>query len=156
MAKFSATTNSFASPITTPDTAISVHANAAGESFELVEAIMTGSGTSTANDFPHTASLQGSTLNTAGTGTAFTADVLRGGAQASLMSVLINYTAEPAANSGNERVQFGFNQRGGMRYAVPQGEGINIHNADTVKALLFFVQAQTAGAVDATVHYWEP
>ena len=156
MGKFSATTNSFASPTGTADTAISVHANGAGEQFELVEAIMTGSGTDAAADSPHTGHLIGSTMNTAGTGTAFTADVLRGGAQASLMSVLIDYTVEPAANSGNERVQFGFNQRGGMRHAVPQGEGVIIHNADTVKGLLFQTVAQTAGFVDATVHYWEP
>jgi hypothetical protein len=49
----------------------------------------------------------------------------------------------------------GFNQRGGNRWGVPQGEGIKINNAFTEKALGWRVISSAAGKVDANVHFWE-
>ena len=67
----------------------------------------------------------------------------------------IAYTAEPTNINTVALLQFGFNQRGGMRWAVPQGEGIKCMNSFTEKGLVWTVVSSAAGVVDANMHWWE-
>jgi hypothetical protein len=53
-------------------------------------------------------------------------------------------------------IQWGFNQRGGMRWGVPQGEGLVIQNQDTERGACFQVVSSAVGAVDGHLHHWEP
>lgn len=157
MPKYSVAAAAFTSPITTADTAILVRADGAGDEAEIVELLMTGSGTTTAADTQHRAAAyfnDGVSTGTAGSNP--TPEAFQQTAQAARCLAGIAYTAEPTAINTVALVQFGFNQRGGMRWAVPRGEGIRIHNADTEDAIVWTVVSSAAGVVDAMVHFWEP
>lgn len=156
MPKFAVNANNFTTPTGTADTAVLVHANAAGERAEIVELIMTGSGTTAAADTQHRAACffaDGTTAGTAGSNP--TPEKFSDGSVAANCLAGIAYTAEPTNINTVSHVSFGFNQRGGMRWAVPQGEGIFIQNLATEKAIVWTVVSQAAGAVDAQVHWWE-
>lgn len=144
---------------TSVTTALYLHANAAGERAEIVELTMTGSGTTAAADTQHRAIALPSTGGTAGTAGSNPTPTLFAGSGGSVAANCLAgaaYTAEPATYSTNTAlVQFGFNQRGGMRWAVPQGEGVPINNAFTEKALGWRVISSAAGKVDANIHFWE-
>lgn len=156
MPKYGVSAAAFTSPITTADTAILVHANAAGEQAEVVELIMTGSGTTAAADTQHRAAAyfhDGSTAGTAGSNP--TPEKFADGSVAAACLAGIAYTAEPTNINTVALLQFGFNQRGGMRWAVPQGEGIKCMNSFTEKGLVWTVVSSAAGVVDANMHWWE-
>lgn len=156
MPKYGVNAGDFTTPTTTADTAILVHANAAGERAEIVELIMTGSGITAAADTQHTAASYFNDGTTAGTaGSNPTPEKFSDGTPAAGCLAGIKYTAEPTNINTVAHVQFGFNQRGGMRWAVPQGEGIFIQNLATEKAICWTVVSQAAGKVDAAVHWWE-
>jgi len=152
--KFSTMTLSFASPTTTADTALSVEA-AANEHGEVVEAIMTGSGTDAAADTQHTAHLRRLDFATAGTTTAIVPIAVSQGSGVALLAANEIYTAEPTTFEAVHIVAFGFNQRGGMRWAVPKGEGAQVSGGLTEDGLAWGVVAVAAGAVDATIQWWE-
>lgn len=123
---------------------------------QIVEVIMTGSGTTAAADTQHRALLNGCTF--AGTGASTTTTPLpwNPNASAAVGNYGTNYTGEPTTYSGQTPVMFGFNQRGGMRWAVPQGEGFNIANAGTTeKGAGVTVISSAAGVVDGTMHFWQ-
>lgn len=156
MPKYGVGADDFTTPTGTADTAILVHANAAGERAEIVELIMTGSGVTAAADTQHRAACYFGDGTTAGTaGSNPTPEKFSDGTQAAACLAGIKYTAEPTNINAVAHVSFGFNQRGGMRWAVPQGEGIFIQNLATEKAVLWTVVSQAAGKVDAHVHWWE-
>lgn len=156
MPKYAVIADDFTTPTGTADTAILVHANAAGERAEIVELIMTGSGVTAAADTQHRATAQFGDGTTAGTaGSNPTPEKFSDGTQPASCLAGIKYTAEPTNINSVPHVAFGFNQRGGMRWAVPQGEGIFIQNLATEKALLWLVVSSAAGKVDANVHWWE-
>lgn len=140
-------------------TVLYLHANAAGEKAEIVECIMTGSGTTAAADTQHRAQALHSTGATAGTAGSTPVPQQFGGSGSSVAANCLAgaaYSAEPTVYStAISPLIFGFNQRGGMRYAVPQGEGLSINNAFTEKALGWRVISSVAGVIDATVHFWE-
>lgn len=140
-------------------TALYLHANAAGERAEVVEFIMTGSGSTAAADTQHRATALMSTAGTAGTaGSNPTPSLFSGAGSGVAANCLAGaaYTAEPTTYSAaTAPVAFGFNQRGGMRWAVPQGEGIRINNAFTDKAVGWRVISSAAGKIDANIHFWE-
>jgi len=130
--------------------------HAAGEASEIVEMIMTGSGVTGAADTQHSARGEHSTNSTAGTSTAQTANQFddRSGASTAVGAVL--FTVIPAVLDTVHDVAFGFNQRGGMRWAVPRGEGIHVNGDDAKLAYRWDVLSSAAGRVDANMHWWEP
>lgn len=153
--KYGADATNFTSPTTTADTAISIEA-ASGEVAEVVYLSMQGSGVAAAADTPHRAAGAFCDFTTQGTpGSTPTPEVF-GGTGTSLMTCDIEYTAEPTNINTVQPVSFGFNQRGGMTWAVPRGEGLWVIGGATEDGFVWTVVAQAAGAVDAQMHWWEP
>jgi len=145
------------STTTAPTTAVGLDANGTGEMGEVVEICMTGSGSAAAADRQHRCETTPCSFATAGTGTAATPEPFRQITQAALLTAATNYSAEATVMSnGPFPVLFGFNQRGGMRWAVPQGEGIWLSNATEESGLAVRVRSDAAGAVDGFIHFWEP
>lgn len=137
-------------------TLIGMDANATGENAEIVECIMTGSGAAAVADNPHQAGGFMCTMAATGTSTAVVPEPFNQAAPASSILTGVNYSAEPTAYSAVASVLFGFNQRGGMRYAVPQGEGVRLQNQTEDSGFGWTVLSGTAaGGLDANVHYWE-
>lgn len=157
MAKYGAHVANFTSPITTADTAIAVSPDATGERAEVVYLSMTGSGTATAADRQHRANLVMST-NGLGTSvsTAVTPEQFNQASRAATALCCTAFTTEPAVLGAVALVSFGFNQRGGMPWGVPQGEGIVIDNNQTERSVAWTVVSDAAGAIDANMHWWEP
>jgi hypothetical protein len=154
MAKFGVYFDAF--PTTTGyKSAIGLHANATGEWFELVEALMTGSGSGTAADRQHRASLAKCTFAGAGTGSVTTAEPFDDFAAAGRILASIEFSSPPTVVGTVFPVLWGFNQRGGMRWAVPRGEGVMVYNANTNKGLVFQVLSDAAGEVDGSANWWE-
>ena len=154
MPKYAISTNAFTTS-TTILTALGIFPNAAGENAEVVELIMTGSGSTAAADTQHRASAVACTFGATGVSTTLTPEPFNQQAAAATASCGAAYTTEPTAYSGQPSLVFGFNQRGGMRWAVPQGEGIKCHNAPADKGIGWRVISPAAGAIDATAHFWE-
>ncbi len=140
---------------TTAKSAIGLHANGAGEWFELLEVMMTGSGTAATSDAQHRATVAKCTFATAGTGTVVTAEPLDDFANASRILATRSFSAEPTTVGATPAVVFGFNQRGGMRWAQLRGDGITMYNANTNKGVVVQVQSNTAGEVDGHAHWYE-
>lgn len=157
MSKFGAHVANFTTPITTADTAIALSADATGERGEVVYLSMTGSGTATAADRQHRALLFQST-NGLGTSvsTAVTPEQFNQASRAALLLCCTAFTTEPAVLGTVALVAFGFNQRGGMPWGVPQGEGIMLDNNQTERSVAWAVVSDAAGAVDANMQWWEP
>ena len=138
-------------------TAVSLLADGTGETCEIIELIMTGAGIAAAADRQHTARVVKADPTGNGTGTAFTPEPFDEISNAARIAATVEFSAEPAAVLGTVYpLLWGFNQRGGMRWAVPRGEGLVIHNANTENAVFFGVLSDAAGAVDGAVHFWEP
>jgi len=158
MAKYGFSAAAFTTS-TSSTTVLYLHANAAGEQAEVVEMIMSGSGSTAAADTQHRATALHSTGATAGTaGSTPVPNQIGGSGSASAALCLAGaaYSAEPTVYSTATPVlMFGFNQRGGQRWAVPQGEGIRINNAFTEKAVGWRVVSSAAGSVDANLQFWE-
>ena len=154
MAKFGIYFDAFVTAATVK-TAASLHADAAGEEGEIVEAIMTGSGSAAPADRQHRARLVRATNATPGTGTAQVPELFQGAGNAAKLASIVEFSAEPGALATVYPVLWGFNQRGGMRWSVPRGEGLKIRNADTNLRGLFQVLSDAAGEVDGSVHHWE-
>ena len=157
MSKFGAHVANFTTPITTADTAIAVTANATGERGEVVYLSMTGSGTATAADRQHRALLFSNTddLGTS-VSTAVTPEQFDQASRAALFVCCTAFTTEPATLGTVALVAFGFNQRGGMPWGVPQGEGIKVDANQTESGVAWAVVSDAAGAIDANMHWWEP
>jgi len=135
-------------------TALTGHCDAAGEEYEIQEYITTGAGATSPADTGHRAEIQRLDATTAGTSTAQTPGKLDARSNASLVVGANTYTAEPTAYLLNSLLNLGFNQRGGMRWAVPKGMGILVSNAvGGVKAGCRVISS-AAGAVDVTL-IWE-
>ena len=102
--------------------------------------------------------LVGFTSGATGASTTFTPGKFNFAAPAALGNHGCNYTTEPTtittANSGHP-VSFGFNQRGGMRWAVPQGEGVKYSFSGTEKLWTVQVLSSAAGTVTGTAHFWQ-
>lgn len=130
-------------------------AAAAGEECEIVEMIMSGAGESAAADTQHSARGAKSTNAGAGTSTGATAQKFSEVSNAATMAATILYTVQPTVIDTVHEVMFGFNQRGGMRWAVPQGEGIKIRGDEVKLGYVWEVISSGAGKVDANAHWWE-
>lgn len=125
---------------------------------EVVEVIVTGAGSVAAADIQHEVELVGFTSGATGASTTFTAGKFNFAAPAALGNHGCNYTTEPTtitvATSGHP-VSFGFNQRGGMRWAVPQGEGVKYSFSGTEKLWTVQLLSSAAGTITANAHFWQ-
>ncbi len=123
---------------------------------EIVEVILTGSGSAAAADIQHRGDLVGVTFGATGVSTSITPIPFNPNAAAATGNWGSNYSTEPTTLSAVHPVTFGFNQRGGMRWAVPQGEGFKIANAGaTEKGAVVTTISSAAGNVDANLHFWQ-
>ena len=155
MAKFGIYFNAFATT-TSAKTALAFYPNGAGERAEIIELIMTGSGSAAAADRQHRAQVAKCTFGATGTGSVATAEPFTEIANAARIQTIIECSAEPTTVGSVFPLLWGFNQRGGMRWAVPQGEGFQLHNVDTENGMVFQVLSDAAGEVDGSAHFWEP
>jgi hypothetical protein len=125
---------------------------------EIVEAAMFGSGTVAPADIQHECTLAAVSAAGAGTGTASPPTPEPFGPnkqQAASSSFLWKMTAEPTTYATVFPVLFSFNQRGGMRWAVPRGEGMgNVFEA-TQMHIGQRVRSSAVGTVDGHLHFWE-
>lgn len=154
MPKYGITTNDMTTS-TTISTALGIFANATGEKAEIVELIMTGSGTTAAADTQHRATATHCTFGATGVSTSLTPEPFIDQSLAANCTCGGAYSTEPTTYSGQPHLVFGFNQRGGMRWAVPQGEGILVQNGGTDKGLGWRTTSSAAGKIDAALHFWE-
>jgi hypothetical protein len=155
MGKYAVSSDNFTSPTGTADTAISIEMGA-NENAEVVELIMTGAGSAAPADISHRAQAFFCDFSTAGTpGSSPTPELMRQGSRVAGAGAAIEYTAEPTAINTVAPVLFGFNQRGGMRWAVPRGEGLKSQGGLTEDGILWTVVSNAAGAVDSTMQWWE-
>ena len=127
---------------------------------EFVEMTMTGSGTAAPADIPHTATWDFSDGTTPATDTAQTPRKFNDN---SAVSIITNADCNVAPITGvtatiiaPSAIAEGFNQRGGMRWAVPQGEGVHLDFDATNMDAAWRADAQATGAIDAHIHWWEP
>lgn len=124
---------------------------------EIVELAMYGGGTTAPADIQHTATFAFVSAAGAGTGTASppTPANFSSGGPASGSTVLWKMTAEPTTYATVFPVLFAFNQRGGMRWGVPRGEGLFNQFENTNMHCGFRAQSSAAGAVTGHMHWWE-
>jgi len=125
--------------------------------FECVEIIMTGSGITAPADTQHEAIAAFLSQATAGTaGASPTPSKGDQAANASLHTAGTSFSAEPTTYETNKFPLFGFNQRGGMRWAVPAGIGFASDGAQTNMNLGALVISSVAGKVSGNAHWLEP
>ncbi len=121
---------------------------------EIVECIWTGSGSVAAADIQHRGTLQGYTFGATGVSTTITPVPFNPAVAAAIGNFGTNYSTEPTTIATVIPIMVGFNQRGGMRWAVPQGEGYKISNAGTTeKGATMATISSAAGNVDANMHF---
>lgn len=125
---------------------------------EIVECAMFGSGTVAPADIQHECTLCAVSAAGAGTGTASppTPEPFGPNKQvAATSTILWKMTAEPTTYATVFPVLFSFNQRGGMRWAVPRGEGMgNVFEA-TQMHIGQRVRSSAVGTVDGMLNFWE-
>lgn len=154
MPRFSLTFEDFTTS-TAFKTILLINADGTGERAEVQEVIVTGSGMTAPADTAHTACLQRLDTTGAGTGTSQTPEEMDPQGAAAAVAGVVNYSAEPTTYQGNPVVRMGFNQKGGMRWAVPRGFGVLIHNAVAAASKAAVkIKSSAAGKVEATM-IWE-
>jgi len=129
---------------------------AAAEEGEIVEMMATGSGITAAADTQHTMRGTRNVNGTAGTSTAQTAVEWNENGNVAKLAGTVNYTVITAVLDTIHEVMFGFNQRGGMRWAVPRGEGVRVNGDQTKLAYNMGIISSAAGRIDGNMHWWEP
>lgn len=124
---------------------------------EVVELAAYGGGTTAPADIQHTATSAFVSAAGAGTGTAGppTPEKFAQSSAASGSTILWKMTAEPTTYATVFPVLSAFNQRGGMRWAVPQGEGLKNQFENTNMHLGWRVQSSAAGTCTGHMHWWE-
>lgn len=125
---------------------------------EIVEAAMFGAGSVAAADIQHECTLAAVSAAGAGTGAASPPTPEPFGPnkqQAASSSFLWKMSAEPTTYATVFPVIFAFNQRGGMRWGVPRGEGMGSVFEATQMHIGQRVRSSAAGSVDGHLHFWE-
>lgn len=128
---------------------------AAGDWAEFVELMMTGSGITAAADTQHRATFDFSEGTTEAIGTAQTPMKFNQNSAAASLTTEVTITTEQATIQTPPAVEFAFNQRGGMRWAVPRGEGIILAFDHANEDASWRVISSAAGKVNASSHWWE-
>lgn len=135
-------------------TAVSI-VPAANKPVEIIEFTSTGSGVTAAADTQHEGGLWTRTNGGAAAGTTPLIAPFQFTSAASAATVLTLCTTEPTTYTTNAHVFFGFNQRGGMRWAVPRGEGLLVSQGDTQLAVGVTVISAAAGKISGYTNWWE-
>jgi hypothetical protein len=125
--------------------------------FEVVELGMYGSGSVAPADIQHEATAAFVSAAGAGTGTASPplGEPMSKSSPAASTTILWKMSVEPTTYATVFPVLFSFNQRGGMRWAVPQGEGLADTFEQTQMHLGFRVRSSAVGTVDGMGNWWE-
>ena len=128
---------------------------AAGRIFEVVEIGTYGSGVVAPADIQHNVNCGFLNGNAAGTpGASPTPEPIHKSAPASANTAGTAYSAEPTTYVTNVPQLFSFNQRGGMRWAVPVNEGFSA-DANSNFSFAWRIISSAAGAVDGATLWWE-
>lgn len=154
MAKFSIGFSAFTTSTSNKTAMKAIGASA--KAFEVVEIGMEGAGTVTPADVQHQCNV--GFLTNAGAGTAGaspTPEKMNQGSAVSGLTAGTAYSAEPTTYNTNVFPLFAFNQRGGMRWAVPQGEGYKSDGSQTALSFGARVISSAAGSVDGNMYWWE-
>lgn len=123
---------------------------------EIVEAVMTGAGQATPADIAHDANLAFCGTTTDGAASNITPVPFIRSSAAAQASVAVTFTTEPTTYDTVFPVFFGFNQRGGQRWSVPQGEGVKVDSGTAAGTRIGWrVISSAAGNIDATLNHWE-
>jgi hypothetical protein len=128
---------------------------ASAKTFEVVEIGCFGAGAVAPADIQHNVNCGFLSNATAGTAAASpTPEPMSKAAVASALTAGTAYSAESTTFVTNVPQLFSFNQRGGMRWSVPQTEGFR---PDPVANFSFAwrVISSTAGSVDGNAMWWE-
>lgn len=130
---------------------------ASAKRFEMVEHEASGAGTVAPADVQHQA--KAAFLSNAGAGTpgsSPTPEKVDQASSASQLTAGVAYSAEPTTYNTNVFTLFSFNQRGGMRWSVPQGEGFRTDGGQTGLSFGTLIISSTAGSIDGQTMWWEP
>lgn len=127
----------------------------AGNPIEIVYVSLTGAGSVAPADIMHEGSLAGLSGATAGTLTAQTPERISPGNGASAVTAGVNASAEPTTYDVVDALLQGFNQRSGMVWGVPRGEGFIVGDSQSTSNAGARVRSNAAGAVDSNAHWWE-
>lgn len=125
---------------------------------EIVDFGMFGGGLVAAADIQHQCTLAPVSAAGAGTGTASPPTPENIGANklaAASSSILWKMTAEPTTYGSVFPFLMSFNQRGGMRFGVPRGEGYGNIFENTSMHIGMRVQSSAVGTVDGYMQWWE-
>lgn len=125
---------------------------------EIVEVAGFGGGLVAPADIQHSMTLSAVSAAGAGTGAASppTPEPMgQNKLDAANSSFLWKMTAEPTTYATVFPVLISFNQRGGMRWAVPRGEGVGDVFENTQMHQGWRVQSSAVGTVDGYMHFWE-
>ena len=118
---------------------------------------MFGAGIVAPADIQHQATACFVSAAGAGTGAASppTPEPMRKSSAAASCTILWKMTAEPTTYATVFPLLVSFNQRGGMRWAVPQGEGLANTFEQTQMHGGWRVQSSAVGTVDGALQFWE-
>jgi len=155
MGKYSAHFSAYTTAATVK-TALSLVPAATNVMCELVDVIMTGDGATAAADVQHECHVAKSTIGAAGTATTITAEPMDDASNAARTVTKVKYSVEGTTIGSVFVVNFGFNQRGGMRWAVPRGEGVFAYQPLTNKGIVVCVVSSAVGACQGVGQFWEP
>jgi len=126
---------------------------------EIIEVKGNGGGTTAPKDAQHTNLLEFSTGTVQMIGAAATpAKFDQNSAVSVFTSTEIDLiaTTEPETLQTPGPVSLGYNQRGGLRWAVPRGEGVVLtFDTPTNEDMALSTDSDTTGNVDLEIHWWE-
>lgn len=129
---------------------------AANKAFEMIEVGMFGDGRTAPADIQHEISVGGMTNGGAGTaGASPTPEQVKQGSNVTGLTAGTGYSGESTTYTTNVFTLFAYNQRGGMRWAVPQGEGFTANGQSTNLSLGLRSQSSAAGTIGGNTFWWE-
>lgn len=155
MAKYGVSFSAFAT--TTGVTTALKLVTIAAKPYEIVELSGFGGGTVAPADIQHEMTLAAVTAAGAGTGAASppTPEPMQKSSAAASATILWKMTAEPTTYATVFPVLINFNQRGGMRWAVPQGEGFYNQFENTQMHAGWRISSSAVGTIGGMMNWWE-
>jgi len=126
---------------------------------EIIEVLGNGSGTTAPADVQHSNLLEFSTGTVQMAGAAATPAKFDQNSAVSIFTsseIDLVATTEPETLQTPGPVTLGYNQRGGLRWAVPRGEGVILtFDTPTNEDMALSTDSNAAGNVDLEIHWWE-
>lgn len=129
---------------------------ASAKKIECVEVGAFGAGATAPADVQHNINAGFLSNATAGTpGASPTPEKMDQSSAVSGVTAGVSYSAESTTFATNVFQLFSFNQRGGMRWAVPEGEGFRTDGSQTNLSFAARVISSVAGAIDGNMMWKE-